>query len=33
MSEENNPSKWQERITGEWHGVPSIFDPEGNHVG
>lgn len=27
------PSSWQERITGEWHGMPSIFDPEGNHVG
>ena len=29
----NTPSKWQEQITGEWHGLPSIFDAQGNHVG
>ncbi|MCA9949895.1 MAG: hypothetical protein KDE48_09625 [Anaerolineales bacterium] len=29
----DKPSTWQERITGEWHGMPSIFDAEGNHVG
>lgn len=33
MSKEEKPSKWQEKITGEWHGMPSIFDAEGNHVG
>ena len=30
---ENEPSRWQEKITGEWHGRPSIFDAAGNHVG
>lgn len=30
---EQNPSTWQERITGEWHGRPSVFDAAGNHVG
>lgn len=29
----NAPSQWQQRITGEWHGLPSIFDARGNHVG
>lgn len=33
MSDEQKPSDWQENITGEWHGMPSIFDAEGNHVG
>ena len=33
MTQEKAPSTWQERITGEWHGLPSIFDPAGNHVG
>lgn len=28
-----HPSNWQKSITGEWHGYPSIFDPEGNHIG
>lgn len=27
------PSTWQEKITGEWHGRPSVFDAAGNHVG
>lgn len=27
------PSTWQQRIEGEWHGLPSIFDHDGNHVG
>lgn len=27
------PSTWQQRIEGEWHGLPSIFDAEGNHIG
>jgi hypothetical protein len=27
------PSTWQTRIEGEWHGIPSIFDHDGNHVG
>lgn len=29
----DKPSEWQQRIEGEWHGRPSLFDPEGNHVG
>lgn len=29
----NTPSTWQKRIEGEWHGLPSIFNAEGNHVG
>lgn len=31
--QETHPSTWQEKITGEWHGRPSIFDATGNHVG
>jgi hypothetical protein len=27
------PSEWQQRIEGEWYGIPSIFDAQGNHVG
>lgn len=27
------PSSWQKRIEGEWHGLPSIFDAHGNHIG
>ncbi len=27
------PSSWQKRIEGEWHGLPSIFDAHGNHSG
>lgn len=27
------PSNWQQRIEGEWHGLPSIFDTQGNHAG
>ncbi|MCP5098604.1 MAG: hypothetical protein GY943_23890 [Chloroflexi bacterium] len=30
---DKKPTAWQEKITGEWHGMPSIFDAEGNHVG
>ncbi len=26
-------SKWQEKITGEWYGCPSVFDGEGTHLG
>lgn len=33
MTNNNDPSQWQERITGEWYGAPAVFDPEGNHVG
>ena len=33
MTEQQKPSKWQQSITGEWHGRPSIFDAAGNHVG
>jgi len=27
------PSNWQKSITGEWHGYPSVFEPDGTHVG
>lgn len=33
MTNTTQPSTWQQQITGEWHGMPSIFDPDGNHVG
>lgn len=26
-------SEWQQRIEGEWHGRPALFDAQGNHVG
>jgi hypothetical protein len=33
MSEEKKPSNWQQAITGEWHGYPSLFEHDGTHVG
>ncbi len=27
------PSQFQQAITGEWHGVPSVFDADGTHTG
>ena len=27
------PSEWQKAITGEWHGYPSVFEPDGTYVG
>ena len=29
----NKPSNWQKSIEGEWHGMPSIFEADGTHVG
>ena len=29
----DQPSNWQQSIEGEWHGMPSVFDATGNHVG
>ena len=29
----SEPSEWQKKIEGEWHGRPGLFDAEGNHVG
>lgn len=29
----SEPSEFQKRISGEWHGYPSTFDREGNHLG
>lgn len=26
-------SNWQKSIQGTWHGIPSVFDADGNHVG
>jgi len=30
---DNDASEWQKKIEGEWWGVPSIFDVDGNHQG
>lgn len=30
---EKTPSKFQQAITGTWHGLPSVFEPDGSHVG
>ncbi len=27
------PSNWQKLITGQWHGAPSVFEPDGAYVG
>lgn len=26
------PSKWQELITGDWHGTPALFKPDGTQI-
>lgn len=31
MSKET--SQWQQKITGEWYGIPSVFDAQGQHTG
>ncbi|TXS96414.1 hypothetical protein FV139_02685 [Parahaliea maris] len=33
MAEDKQPSNWQQAITGEWHGCPSLFEADGTHVG
>ena len=33
MSDDKKPSNWQQAITGEWHGYPSLFEADGTHVG
>ena len=25
----NEPSNWQQLINGEWHGLPSLYEPDG----
>ncbi len=30
---DKQPSEWQKSIAGEWHGFPSVFAPDGTHVG
>ncbi len=30
---DKQPSEWQKSIAGEWHGYPSVFEPDGTHVG
>ena len=30
---DQQPSNWQQLITGQWHGLPSVFEPDGTHVG
>jgi len=32
-NDETIASEWQKRITGEWYGIPSVFDAEGGHTG
>ena len=27
------PSDWQKLITGQWHGAPSVYEPDGTYVG
>ena len=29
----NQPSNWQKLINGEWHGAPSVYEPDGTYVG
>ena len=31
--ETNESSEWQKSIEGEWYGIPSVFSPEGDHLG
>lgn len=33
MSDDTITNQWQANIEGEWWGVPSVFDAEGNHTG
>ncbi|MFT6957772.1 MAG: hypothetical protein ACJAYC_002787 [Halieaceae bacterium] len=33
MSDQSEPSNWQQAIDGEWHGCPSLFEHDGTHVG
>jgi len=33
MSDKSQPSNFQKAITGTWHGLPSVFEPDGSHVG
>lgn len=30
---DKQPSDFQKAITGTWHGLPSVFEPDGSHVG
>ena len=30
---DKTPSKFQQAITGTWHGLPSVFEADGTHVG
>lgn len=32
-AEPAEPSEWQQRITGEWFGLPAVFDADGAHTG
>jgi hypothetical protein len=33
MAADKTPSNFQQAITGTWHGLPSVFEPDGTHVG
>tara|TARA_R110001583_G_scaffold97861_1_gene242715 strand:+ start:2810 stop:3772 length:963 start_codon:yes stop_codon:yes gene_type:complete len=30
---DKQPSEWQKSITGDWHGFPAVYAPDGTHVG
>ena len=30
---DKQPSNWQKLISGEWHGAPSVYEPDGTYVG
>ena len=33
MTNQNDTSKWQQTIEGEWYGSPAVWDVDGNHTG
>ncbi len=33
MAADKKPSEFQKAITGTWHGLPSVFEADGTHVG
>ena len=33
MADDQQPSEWQKSIEGQWYGIPSVFEPDGTHVG
>jgi hypothetical protein len=33
MTKSERAANWQKNIQGSWHGMPSVFDADGNHMG